>query len=796
MRSHVSRTSFVNKQPFSSSVRSHRCCIHLLILSVSMMVLFRIFVSDVYMKTSNTVWRRDMEPQQRYACDRVGGIADYLVTGGAGFIGSALVKSIRKKEPSAVIKVVDNLWRGTLENLRVPGGFVIDLARHFHNVDLTEVEPASEVIGCARTVYHLADIVAGIDYVFANQAFVFRQNMLINSNTLAAASHALSHVENYIYVGTACSFPKHLQMTYTPTALSENQTYPASPESSYGWSKLMGEYEATLQQKRPDNRLNISVLRFHNVFGPGMVWGAGAQAIPALIFKAINVEEVSKSAAILDVFGSGKQYRDFVFIDDIVQALLLAPSAYGKGVVQIGTGRPVRVDEVAHMIARMIAHAFHKKISPRFSPQGLEGDRGRVAVRDRAEKILKWRPHTVFEEGLALTFTSVAEGMLRQHGALPSLSFPPASTHMLSRLRDWTERIQANMSQELTGLSDAAFTSENREHKTNSRMHETKKFVRLPPTNLSISTTKQHSKLSSHEIRQTSPPRVLVIVVGQPRGGEYAYQSMEKYLLRPHRAHLATFFTSASPATYLQKIARYNWIVPEYHDWFAVLDSVFATCMSSTSVKEQRALLWGQGQGGTKFMGRHDNVQHSTSSVILLAFRWLVQQKMLQLDLMDQYDAFVFTRADEVHLCEHANIGQMLKECPNCTWFQEGEDYGGISDRHFIASTKAFFRALNVTNSVLCESQLYFDRVGNLEMLIKRYMTEQKLPVRLFPPSFFSVKRQRDSTRWSHGVETPESQAFGLRIKYMGEYERACKQCGESMSTTLPKLALVNTSAP
>jgi hypothetical protein len=204
-----------------------------------------------------------------------------------------------------------------------------------------------------------------------------------------------------------------------------------------------------------------------------------------LISKAINVEEVTSSAAILDVFGSGKQYRDFVFVDDVVQALLLAPSAYGKGVVQIGTGRPVRVDELAHMIARMIAHAFRRKISPRFSPHGLEGDRGRVAVTGRAEEIMKWRPQTVFEQGLALTFTRLAEGMLRQHGALASLAFPPASTHMLSRLRDWTVRVQANASHELAGLTTAALTPEHGKHDADSRVDET---------------------------RHVSPPRVLVLV--------------------------------------------------------------------------------------------------------------------------------------------------------------------------------------------------------------------------------------------------------------------------------------------
>lgn len=93
-------------------------------------------------------------------------------------------------------------------------------------------------------VYHLADIVAGINFVFGNEPFIFRQNLLININTLSAS--VLNRVTNYIYVGTACSFPRHLQMQPGIVRLREDETYPAEPESSYGWSKLMGEYEASL----------------------------------------------------------------------------------------------------------------------------------------------------------------------------------------------------------------------------------------------------------------------------------------------------------------------------------------------------------------------------------------------------------------------------------------------------------------------------------------------------------------------------------------------------------------------
>ncbi|NQS91967.1 MAG: NAD-dependent epimerase/dehydratase family protein, partial [Chloroflexi bacterium] len=213
--------------------------------------------------------------------------AKIIVTGGAGFIGSTLVK--RLVEEHANVQVIDNLWRGSLENLKLEdGSFAINVDLQFHLADLTDYSKCLELIREADIVYHLADVVGGVHFVFDNESFVFRQNILINTNVLSAC--LANNIPDYVCVGTACSFPKDLQMGKKIAALTEDQTYPADPESSYGWSKLMGEYEAELARK--SGKINIGLLRFHNVYGPGASFEPHrSQVLPSLIRKAIVFPE-------------------------------------------------------------------------------------------------------------------------------------------------------------------------------------------------------------------------------------------------------------------------------------------------------------------------------------------------------------------------------------------------------------------------------------------------------------------------------------------------------------------------
>ena len=112
-----------------------------------------------------------------------------LVTGGCGMIGSNLVKRLVKEGHEVV--VIDNLWRGKLEYLNDDNGKpVIDLNTHYFDIDLSKEEGIDTVISQVEYVVHLADIVAGIDYVFSNQGDLFRLNNLINTNVFHAVRKA------------------------------------------------------------------------------------------------------------------------------------------------------------------------------------------------------------------------------------------------------------------------------------------------------------------------------------------------------------------------------------------------------------------------------------------------------------------------------------------------------------------------------------------------------------------------------------------------------------------------------
>jgi nucleoside-diphosphate-sugar epimerase len=317
-----------------------------------------------------------------------------LVTGGAGFIGSWLVEGLVSL--GADVFVVDNLWRGSLENLSRPeGGSWIPLSNRFYLGDLREYHVAlsSLINSKPDLVYHLADIVAGIDFVFANEPFLFRTNVLINTNVFSAAQEM--GLSRLIYLGTACSYPKKLQESPGGKPLLEEQVYPADPESAYGWSKLMGEYEAQLLAKNTETQ--VGILRSHNVYGPRTLLSKKrSQVIPSLIRKAIRYPEEE-----FIVWGSGKQARDFVFVGDLTDALLRMPlRGMSKGPIQIGTAHQTSVAELASMIVEISG----KQIPIRFDTEKPEGDGARSGNYDKARRELGWNVLTSLRSGLEQTY--------------------------------------------------------------------------------------------------------------------------------------------------------------------------------------------------------------------------------------------------------------------------------------------------------------------------------------------------------------------------------------------------------
>lgn len=316
-----------------------------------------------------------------------------LVTGGAGMIGSVLVRRLLKE--GTEVSVADNLWRtNNLDNL-IENDKMIIPEKDFHKVDLSEYENAVKVCRNVDIVIHLAEIVAGIGFVFNNQGFVFRKNIQINSNMFNACKE--NKIRYILYPGTVCSHPKEKQDSPYPPALKEDEIYPANPESAYGWSKLMGEYELELLNKE-NPEINICLLRFHNVYGPFChINEKTSQVIPAIIKRVINLKDSEE----LEVWGTGAQTRDFVYVEDVVEAIILAlKEGWNKGAIQVGSGKATSIREVAETAIKISG----KNIKIKFDTTKKEGDKGRMADQSKIKATLNWTPKTSFEEGMRKTY--------------------------------------------------------------------------------------------------------------------------------------------------------------------------------------------------------------------------------------------------------------------------------------------------------------------------------------------------------------------------------------------------------
>ena len=301
------------------------------------------------------------------------------VTGGAGFIGSNLVHAMAVFGHELI--VVDDLSAGSADNLHAAAEFVpMDILDPLFPGALAEFEPDAVVHLAAQT-----DVGASI----ADPELDWRAN--VEGTRAVARAAADAGARRLVAASTAAVYGE-------PESLPLSETAEKEPANPYGRSKL--EAERVLAAEASLGGLDSASLRFANVYGPRQDWGGEGGVVATFIGHAIRREPVT-------VFGDGEQTRDFVFVGDVVDAIvaslgstarLAGPGPDGPA-YNVSTGTETTVNFLAGAVAAAASH--HVEIRREAARQG---DVARNALDPRkAERVFGWRARTGMERGIAAT---------------------------------------------------------------------------------------------------------------------------------------------------------------------------------------------------------------------------------------------------------------------------------------------------------------------------------------------------------------------------------------------------------
>ena len=302
---------------------------------------------------------------------------EVVVTGGAGFIGSNLCKKL--VELGAKVTVFDNLYSGNIERLQD----LIDNGLKFVQKDIRDTTAIQEATKNCKTIFHLA-AQTSVPFSMDNPQEDSEINVLGTLSVLEAARKA----------GARVVFASSSAVYGNPEQRPTSEKVEPNPIAFYGLTKLLGEHYCRFYHKTYG--LEVVMFRIYNVYGPDC---HGA------IYDFLN--KLKKNPHKLEVLGTGKQSRDFVYVDDMVDALLRAaitPEASGQE-FNIGTGSTISVAELAKMIIEILGL---ENVDIYFKGgKAWEGDMDiTLADNSKAKKILKWSPQVSVKEGLKKLISS------------------------------------------------------------------------------------------------------------------------------------------------------------------------------------------------------------------------------------------------------------------------------------------------------------------------------------------------------------------------------------------------------
>jgi GDP-L-fucose synthase len=294
-----------------------------------------------------------------------------VITGGAGFLGQHVVTAFRE---------------AGCRRLFVPRSAQYDLGQRIYVDRLLEDQQPDVVV-------HLAAVVGGIGANRRNPGAFLYQNLIMGVQLIEACR--LAGVEKFVQVGTICSYPK-----FTPVPFREADLwngYPEETNAPYGLAKKM--LIAQVQAYRQQYGFNGINLLPVNLYGPGDNFDPdSSHVIPALIRKCLAAK--AERRKFVEVWGTGTPTREFIYVKDAAQAILLATERLETSdPVNIGSGSEISIAQLVEQVSQ--ATGFHGEI--RFDPAQPDGQPRRCLDTSRAESMLGFKATTTLEAGLEQT---------------------------------------------------------------------------------------------------------------------------------------------------------------------------------------------------------------------------------------------------------------------------------------------------------------------------------------------------------------------------------------------------------
>ena len=308
----------------------------------------------------------------------------HLVTGGAGFIGSHIVRRlVERGEP---VRVLDNLSTGHLANLDAVRDRIEFIAG-----DLRDEAAVRRAVAGVTTIFHEA-AEPSVPRSIADPETTYAINVTGMLALMTAAKDA--GVKRLVFASSSAVYGNDPEMP-------KRETMAPAPISPYASSKLAGE--GLCQVFTAAYGLEAVALRYFNVFGPGQDPNSAYAAVIPKFLDAIRRDEPPR------IFGDGEQSRDFVFVEDVVTANLLAAESSGIGgqVFNIATGEAVTLNQTLGLIESLTGAATNAQRLPERA-----GDvRHSLADISKARRVLGFAPSVSLEEGLRRTIDATRIGV-------------------------------------------------------------------------------------------------------------------------------------------------------------------------------------------------------------------------------------------------------------------------------------------------------------------------------------------------------------------------------------------------